>query len=94
VLKAEIPGLKKEDTEVEVEDDVFTISGKRVKEEKVEKHDYYRYEPSTGEFTRSVALPVEVDTERTTAKIENGILEVEAPRKEEAKRKVRKSPVS
>jgi len=94
VLKAELPGLKKEDIEVEVEDNVVTISGRREKEEKVEKKDYYRYERSTGEFSRSVVLPVEIDAAKVTAKIESGVLEVKAPRKEGAERKATKIPVS
>ncbi len=80
VLKAELPGLRKEEIEVEIAGDVVILSGKKVKAEKVEKKDYYRYERSAGAFTRTVKLPGPVEPEKATARLEHGVLELRAPR--------------
>ncbi len=90
VLKAELPGLNKEDIEVKVTDDLITISGEKKKEEKVEEKNYYRYERSYGSFSRTFRLPIDVQTDKAKAKFENGVLEVRIPKTEEAKSKERK----
>ncbi len=90
ILKAELPGINKEDIEVKVTDDYITISGEKKKEEKVEKKDYYRYERSYGSFSRTFRLPLEVQTDKAKAKFENGVLEIRIPKTEEAKSKERK----
>lgn len=90
VVKAELPGINKEDIEVKVTDDYITISGEKKKEEKVEKKDYYRYERSYGSFSRTFRLPIDVQTEKAKAKFENGVLEIRIPKTEEAKKKERK----
>lgn len=90
VVKAELPGIKKEDIEVKLTDDYITISGEKKKEEKVEEKDYYRYERSYGSFSRTFRLPVEVQTDKAKAKFENGVLEIRIPKTEEAKTKERK----
>lgn len=90
VVKVEVPGIKKEDLDVKLTDDTITISGEKKKEEKVEKKNYYRLERSYGSFTRSSRLPVEVQTEKATAKFKDGILEVRIPKTEEAKKKEKK----
>ena len=88
VVKAELPGLKKEEIEVSMTGDLLTIAGKKAKEEKVEKKNYYRYERAEGEFTRTVRLPVEVVAEKLAATLKDGVLEVRAP-KAETKEKVK-----
>ncbi|MBM4141616.1 MAG: Hsp20/alpha crystallin family protein [Nitrospira sp.] len=90
VVKAELPGMGKEDIDVKVTDDIITISGEKKKEEKVEKKNYYRIERSHGSFTRSLRLPAEVQTEKATAKFKDGVLEVKIPKTEEAKKKEKK----
>lgn len=90
VLKAELPGLNKDDIEVKVTDDYITISGEKKKEEKVEEKNYYRYERSYGSFSRTFRLPVEIQTDKAKAKFENGVLEIRIPKTEEAKTKERK----
>lgn len=90
VVKAELPGLKKEDIEVKLTDDYITISGEKKKEEKVEEKNYFRYERSYGSFSRTFRLPVEVQTDKAKAKFENGVLEIRIPKTEEAKTKERK----
>jgi HSP20 family protein len=90
VVKAELPGMSKEDIDVKVTDDVITISGEKKKEEKVEKKNYYRMERSYGSFIRSLRLPAEVQTEKASAKFKEGILEIRIPKTEEAKKKEKK----
>ena len=93
VVKAEIPGMKKEDIEVNLTDNMVTISGEKKQEEKVEKKDYYRLERSYGSFTRSFRLPKEVQTDKAKATFKDGVLEVKVPKTEEAKKKEKKIPV-
>jgi HSP20 family protein len=87
VLKAEVPGIKKEDLEVKITEDTITIAGEKKKEEKVEKKDYYRIERSYGSFSRSFSLPSDLEVEKAKAKFENGILELRIPKSEKAKKK-------
>jgi len=90
IVKAELPGLKKEDIEVTLTEDTLTLSGEKKKEEKVEKKDYHRFERSYGSFTRSFHLPKEVQTEKVAAKFKDGVLEIKIPKTEEAKKKEKK----
>jgi HSP20 family protein len=94
VVKAELPGLAKDEIEVEVAGDAVTISGKKEKEEKVEKKDYYRHERAAAEFSRSIALPVEVELEKATAKLEDGVLEVRLTKRAGAAPKAKKITVA
>jgi HSP20 family protein len=90
VVKAELPGMSKENIDVKITDDIVTISGEKKKEEKIEKKDYHRMERSYGSFTRSFRLPSEVQTDKATAKFKEGVLEVRIPKTEEAKKKEKK----
>ncbi len=90
VLKAELPGMRREDLAVEIAGGVVTLSGKKQKEEKIEKKDYYRLERSAGAFTRTIRLPVEIELERATARFVDGVLELRAPKAEAARSKHRK----
>lgn len=94
VVKAELPGMGKEDIDIKLTDDIITISGEKKKEEKIEKKNYYRIERSHGSFTRSLRLPAEVQTEKATAKFKDGVLEVRIPKTEEAKKKEKKVEIS
>lgn len=87
VLKAELPGVSKEDLEVDVTEDAVTISGEKKKEEKVEKKDYYRFERSFGSFSRSFSLPAGVQSSDAKASFKDGVLEIKVPKKEEARKK-------
>ncbi|HAM49368.1 MAG TPA: Hsp20/alpha crystallin family protein [Nitrospiraceae bacterium] len=90
VVKAELPGMKKEDLDVKLTDNTITISGEKKKEEKVEKKDFYRMERSYGSFTRAFSLPSEVQTDKVKAQFKEGILEIRVPKTEEAKQKEKK----
>jgi HSP20 family protein len=90
VLKAEIPGMKKEEIHVDINEKAITISGEKKKEEKVEKKDYVRLERSYGSFARTFALPAEVQTEKARATFKDGVLEVRVPKTAEAASRTRK----
>jgi HSP20 family protein len=90
VVKAELPGIKKEDVDVSVTDNVISISGEKKKEEKVERKNYYREERSYGSFTRSFRLPMEVQTDKAKASFKEGVLEIRIPKTEEAKKREKK----
>jgi HSP20 family protein len=85
VVKAELPGMKPEDIDIEVDDNVLTIKGERRFEEKVEDGRYYRLERSYGQFSRSLGLPQGVKADEISASFENGVLEVRVPKAEEVK---------
>ncbi len=87
VLKAELPGMDKNDIEVAISDSEVTLKGEKKKEEKVEQKDYYRCERSCGAFSRSVELPKDVQADKVKASFKNGILEVRIPQSKEAKAK-------
>ena len=86
-MKAEVPGIKKEDIEVSVTDNTITIKGSTRREEKEEKGEYYRCEISRGSFARTVALPDNVDSSKVKATFKEGVLEVVMPKVEKSKRR-------
>jgi HSP20 family protein len=85
VLKADLPGLEESDVNIEVEDNVLTISGERKAEHEENREGYVRVERAYGSFRRSLTLPEGVDPEAVTANFENGVLEVRIPKPEERK---------
>jgi HSP20 family protein len=87
VIKAELPGLSKEDIGVEVADATLTIKGEKKREETIKEEDYYCCERAFGSFTRAVDLPCEVQADQVKASFKNGVLEVRMPKTEEAKNK-------
>lgn len=87
IVKADIPGVKKEDLKVDVQDDTLFIKGEKKQEEKVEKENYIRVERSYGNFVRNFSLPANVDSSKINAKFTDGVLEITIPKKEEAKPK-------
>jgi HSP20 family protein len=80
VLKADLPGLSESDVNIEVEDDVLTISGERKSEQQDRKAGYYRVERSYGSFRRSLTLPEGVEADSVKATFANGVLEVTVPK--------------
>lgn len=87
VVRAEVPGVKKEDIDISLSDNTVTISGHVSARKEEKKDNYYRSETSRGEFTRTVALPGEVDSNKATAKLDDGLLELVLPKVEKSKRK-------
>ncbi|MGA2453060.1 MAG: Hsp20/alpha crystallin family protein [Solirubrobacteraceae bacterium] len=85
VLRADLPGLSESDVNVELDDNVLTISGQRRSEHEDRKDGYYRIERASGSFSRSLTLPDGIDPESINAHFENGVLEVRIPKPEERK---------
>ncbi len=85
-VRAEVPGMRQEDIHIEFENGLLTLRGER-KLEKQEGVTWHRVERIYGAFSRSFTLPRTVDPERISATYREGILEVEVPKKEEAKPK-------
>lgn len=83
VLRADLPGLAKDDLEIEVKDNVLTISGERQAEHEDRKEGYHRVERAFGRFSRSLDLPKGIDASAVSADFENGVLEVRIPKPEE-----------
>lgn len=94
VVKADIPGMAKDDVHIEVSDNVLTISGERKTEEKVEKGEYYSYERNEGSFCRSIGLPIDVDVAKTKARLDNGVLEIRLSRTHEVENKSTHIPIT
>ena len=85
VVRAEIPGVKLEDLEVNLTGDTLTIKGERRPDETIPEASYHRRERLTGHFARSVTLPERVDPDRVSATYTNGILRVVMPKVPEAR---------
>jgi HSP20 family protein len=94
VLKAELPGLTKEDIAVEVKDSTLTLKGEKKFEREVKEENYHRVERSYGSFQRAFTLPGTVEQDKVKAKFKDGILEITLPKVEEAKPKQIKVEVS
>lgn len=87
LIKAELPGLNKEDIKISVSEGRLHIAGERLKEKEEKEGTYHRIERAYGRFERVLPLPVEVETSKTKATYKNGILEVRLPKAEKAKPK-------
>jgi HSP20 family protein len=87
VVKAELPGMKEEDIDISVVGDTLTIKGERKAESEVEEEDYYYCERSYGSFSRSIAIPSNVDAKKIEANYNDGVLEVSLPKTPEVKPK-------
>jgi len=87
LVRAEIPGVNKEDLKVSISDNVLTIKGDTKREDKKESGDYFRHEISRTSFARSVTLPVAVDASKVSAALTDGMLEVTIGKAEASKRR-------
>jgi HSP20 family protein len=85
VLEAELPGMKQEDFDLSIENNVITLRGERKFEKTEDTDNYHRVERSYGSFTRSFTLPQTVSAEGATAEYNNGVLRVTLPKREETK---------
>jgi HSP20 family protein len=86
VIKADLPGLKKDDVKVEVRDDAVVIQGERRAEREEEREGVYRKERSYGSFYRAIPLPEGTITEQAKAAFKDGVLEITVPAPPEATR--------
>ncbi len=94
LLKAELPGVKQEDLQVSVEGDALTLKGERKHETEIKEEQYHRIERSYGRFERVILLPSIVDPEGVKATCRDGVLEIQLPKREEAKPKAVKVEVA
>jgi HSP20 family protein len=85
VLQAELPGLIKEDIEIEVKENILTLKGERTIGKDVKDKNFYRQERRLGKFCRSFTLPAAIDPAKVTASYKAGVLEVKIPKTEEQK---------
>jgi len=85
LLTAELPGFKENDIQVQMEGSVLALRGERKSETEREGRTFHRMERSYGQFVRSFTLPNNVDRERIKASFANGLLEIELPKREEAR---------
>ena len=83
ILTADLPGMKKEDISISVQDDVVTIRGERWREDKEDKENYHRVERQVGTFERSFTVHEGFDGEKVDAHYENGVLKITLPKREE-----------
>ena len=79
VAKINLPGVKEEELDIEVEEDMLTILGRREEEKETEKKDYYSKEIRRGSFSRSIRLPKLVDAKKAEAEYKNGVLVITMP---------------
>lgn len=79
VVESAIAGVRENDIDVHIANDAVTIRGKREKKHEVKTKDYFYQECFWGQFSRTVILPAEVDPEKSTATLKNGILVVRMP---------------
>jgi HSP20 family protein len=87
VIKAELPGVGKDDIGIDLKDGVLTLSGERSDDSEVKEDKYYRRERTYGKFQRSFTLPADVDADKIKAEFKDGVLVVEVPKPEKSKPK-------
>ncbi|MBI4517871.1 MAG: Hsp20/alpha crystallin family protein [Deltaproteobacteria bacterium] len=87
VVKADLPGMSKDEIEVSLTGSALTLKGEKRKAEEIKDHDYYRSERSYGAFSRTLALPADIKSDQVTASFKDGVLEIRLPKTEEAKKK-------
>lgn len=87
VAEVSVPGLDPKKVSIEIENNVLHIRGEEEVEQENRDRGYYHKEVRRGSFTRSIGLPLEVDTDKVTAKCENGMLKVVMPKSEKVKPK-------
>jgi HSP20 family protein len=85
VVRAQLPGFKKSDLDVAIADRTLTITGETREEKKEEKDNYFHQEIRTGNFSRSVLLPADVDAGTSQATYQDGVLELTLPKRRIAK---------
>lgn len=94
VIKAEIPGVKKDDVKVTIESGMLTIKGERKMEKEEKGKKFHRVERSYGSFVRSFRIPDGVDESKVKAEFKDGMMNVALPKSEKAKSKVLEIPVT
>ncbi|MFP4654105.1 MAG: Hsp20/alpha crystallin family protein [Methanohalobium sp.] len=83
IVTADIPGVNKEDVDINIRDDTVEINGQHKEESETEEEGYYRHERTYRAFSRTVPLPASVNEEDASAKLENGVLHITLPKSSE-----------
>jgi HSP20 family protein len=86
-LEVDLPGVKKEDIDIKIEDNILVVSAVRHYKNELSKDDYYICESSFGKIERRYSLPESIDTDKVQAKFEDGRLEIELEKTKKAKPK-------
>ncbi len=86
-ISVELPGMEKDDIDIEIKDNVLTISGEKKEETRSEEGTFYRRERRFGKFSRSINLPNDINANSISAEYKNGVLMLVLPKTEEAKPK-------
>lgn len=89
-VRAELPGIKKENLDIDIDKNHITINAKKEEEKKEDTKSYRKSEFRYGEFSRTVYFPLDIDIDKTNAKLEDGILTIHAPKIESEKESVKK----
>ena len=89
-VKAEIPGISKDDIDIDIDKNYITINAHKEEEKNTEENSYRKSEFHYGAFSRTVYFPEEINVENTKAKIDNGILKIEAPKHHSEKQEIKK----
>ena len=92
-VRAELPGVKKEDLDIEINDNYLTISATKSEEKNEEEKTYKKSEFSYGEFSRTLYLPQDVDTDKIDAKLEHGVLKLVIPKLNKEDKSIKKITV-
>jgi len=93
VVKAELPGLKKEDVEITATEDSISLKGEFKREEEAKREGFYRRERREGKFFRTVPMPAAIKPDQVKASFKDGVLEITAPEAEGTKPKERHVPI-
>jgi HSP20 family protein len=93
IVRAELPGLAREDVKVELTNEALVITGERKQEKEEKKENFYRAERTYGSFYRAIPLPEGIEAEKATAKFANGVLEVVMPVPKQIEAKKRMLPI-
>ncbi len=87
IVRAEVPGVSKDDIKITIKDNILVISGEKKQEKETKKENYHRIERVYGSFARSFSLPGTVKVDKVEAKFKDGVLTIKLPKVEEAKPK-------
>ncbi len=90
MVKANLPGLRKEDINITATDDSISLSGESRREEEAKEGGFYRRERQMGKFFRTIPMPAEINPDQVKASFKDGVLEISAPKAAEEKAKEKK----
>lgn len=93
IATAEVPGIDKNNIEINIQDNILEIKGQTTKQEEKNQQNYYMLERYYGAFSRRIVLPAEVDADKATATFENGVLTIRMPKVHPDRPKGKRIPI-